>query len=189
MRPPGVRRVLQLNRMFLLIETDTGIRLVDQHALHEKALWLALDPARIEAAGRQELLIPKLVELSAAEVATVRPLLPALAPFAIEADVFGPTTIALRAHPAALKRCNWTAFFSALAEDSDPGKAVDRLVERIGHAAACHAAVKAGQDLSPDEQWELVRLLYELDGLEHCPHGRPTTLDLPWTELGKRFQR
>jgi DNA mismatch repair ATPase MutL len=36
---------------------------------------------------------------------------------------------------------------------------------------------------------ELVRLLYEMDGVEHCPHGRPTTLDLPWTELERRFQR
>ncbi len=43
---PGVRRVVQLNRMYLLIETDRGIRLVDQHALHEKALFLCLDPGR-----------------------------------------------------------------------------------------------------------------------------------------------
>jgi DNA mismatch repair protein MutL len=66
---------------------------------------------------------------------------------------------------------------------------VQALQQRIAHAAACHGAVKAGQDLSAEEQHELVRLLYELDHMEHCPHGRPTTLDLSWQELARRFQR
>ncbi len=189
--PRTVRRILQLNRMFLLIETDSGIRLVDQHALHEKALFLALDPARTDvlAGGRQELLVPRTVELHAAEVAAIAPLLPQLRPFGIEAEVFGPATVLVRAHPASLRRTNWTGFFAALGEGGSAAGAVERLRERIAHSLACHGAVKAGQELSADEQRELVRMLYELEGLEHCPHGRPTTLDLPWDELGRRFQR
>lgn len=189
--PPGVRRILQLHRMFLLIETDRGIRLVDQHALHEKALFLCLDPGRTDLlrAGIQPLLVPKSIELSASEVATVAPLLPDLVQHGIEAEVFGPCALLLRAHPAALRRLNWTGFFSGLAESGSNSKAVASLRERIAHSASCHGAVKAGQELSADEQLELVRLLYELEHMEHCPHGRPTTLDLPWAELEKRFQR
>ena len=41
--------MIQLNDMFLLIETEHGIRLVDQHALHEKALFLCLDPTDVAA--------------------------------------------------------------------------------------------------------------------------------------------
>lgn len=189
--PPGVKRVLQLHDMFLLIETDTGVRLVDQHALHEKALFLCLDPARTDVlrAGVQPLLVPRPVELSAAEVAAVAPLLPELLTYGIEAEVFGPSQLLLRALPAALKRTNWQAFFAGLAESGSGSKAVAGLRERIAHSAACHGAVKAGQVLGESEQLELVRLLYELEHMEHCPHGRPTTLDLSWTELSKRFQR
>jgi len=189
--PRGVRRVVQLNDMFLLIETTDGIRLVDQHALHEKALFLCLDPARTDVlrAGVQPLLVPRSVELNAAEVAAVVPLLPELMNYGIEAEVFGPTQLLLRAHPAALKRTNWQAFFAGLAESGSGTKAVAGLRERIAHSAACHAAVKAGQVLGEAEQLELVRLLYELEHMEHCPHGRPTTLDLSWPELSKRFQR
>jgi DNA mismatch repair protein MutL len=189
--PRGVRRVVQLNDMFLLIETSDGIRLVDQHALHEKALFLCLDPARTDVlrAGVQPLLVPRAIELNAAEVAAVAPLLPELVNYGIEAEVFGPTQLLLRAHPSVLKRTNWQAFFTGLAESGSGSKAVDGLRERIAHSAACHAAVKAGQVLGESEQLELVRLLYELEHMEHCPHGRPTTLDLSWTELGKRFQR
>jgi len=188
---PGVRRVLQLNRMFLLIETDQGIRLVDQHALHEKALFLLMDPARSDftAGGRQELILPRPVELLASEVACLAGLLSELRHAGIEAEVFGPTTVLLRAYPASLKRVNWAAFFGALAEAGNGAAALARLRERIAHSAACHGAVKAGQELSREEQLELVGLLYRLEHLEHCPHGRPTTLDLSWAELSRRFQR
>ena len=189
--PRGVRRVVQLNDMFLLLETTDGIRLVDQHALHEKALFLCLDPTRTDIlrAGVQPLLVPRSIDLNAAEVAAVAPLLPELLNYGIEAEVFGPTQLLLRAHPTALKRTNWQAFFAGLAESGSGSKAVAGLRERIAHSAACHAAVKAGQVLGEAEQLELVRLLYELEHMEHCPHGRPTTLDLSWAELSKRFQR
>jgi DNA mismatch repair protein MutL len=177
--------------MYLLIETDQGIRLVDQHALHEKALFVGLDPATGDLArgGRQELLVPVRVELMAGEIATVAPLLPELRPFGIEAEVFGPTALLVRAYPAMLKRLNWSAFFGALAESGTGAQAAAALAQRIAHSAACHGAVKAGQELSSEEQLELVRLLYRLEHMEHCPHGRPTTLDLSWKELERRFQR
>ena len=189
--PLGVRRVLQLNHMYLLIETDRGIRLVDQHALHEKALFLQLDPATSDPSvgGSQQLLVPRTIELAASEVLVLEKLLPELAPHGIAAEVFGPTSLLIRAYPAVLKRTNWAAFFSSLAEHGSGAKAIAGLSLRIAHSAACHGAIKAGQDLTPDEQWELVRLLYRLENMEHCPHGRPTTLDLPWGELERRFQR
>lgn len=189
--PSSIRRVQQLNRMYLLIETTDGIRLVDQHALHEKALLLALDPmlSDLNAHGRQELLVPITVNLLAHELAQVVPLLPELARVAIIAEALSPTQLVVRAHPVLLKRTNWPRFFADLAQDPTPAQATANLSERIAHSAACHAAVKAGQELTPDEQWELARMLERFTGLEHCPHGRPTTLDLSWEELARRFQR
>ena len=189
--PPGIRRIQQVHDMYLLIESDRGLRLIDQHALHEKALLTLMRPEAYDlvAGGVQELLVPKTIELSAAEIALVEPLLPALWRFGIGLEVFGPTTLLLRAHPARLGRTDWAAFLTDLAGDGDAPKATAKLEERISHRLACRAAVKAGQRLSDDEQRELVSLLYRMEGLEHCPHGRPTTLDLDWTDLARRFQR
>jgi DNA mismatch repair protein MutL len=189
--PSTIRRVLQLNRMYLLIETADGIRLVDQHALHEKALLLALNPSLsdLNAHGRQELLVPITVNLLAHELALVVPLLRELALVGIIAEALSPTQLVVRAHPVLLKRTNWPRFFAELAQNPTPERATATFSERIAHSAACHAAVKAGQELTPDEQWELARLLERFAQLEHCPHGRPTTLDLSWDELARRFQR
>jgi DNA mismatch repair protein MutL len=177
--------------MYLLIETADGIRLVDQHALHEKALLLALDPALsdLNAHGRQELLVPITVNLLAHELALVVPVLPELARVGIMAEALSATQLVVRAIPVLLKRTNWARFFADVAQNPTPGQATATLSERIAHSAACHAAVKAGQELTPDEQWELARLLERFSQLEHCPHGRPTTLDLSWDELARRFQR
>ena len=95
----------------------------------------------------------------------------------------------MRAHPAILKRLNWDAFFTELADSDSADDPVAELRERIAHRRACRAAVKAGDRLGEAEQRELVRLLYTMEGLEHCPHGRPTTLDLSWDDLERRFQR
>ncbi|MFW5845541.1 MAG: DNA mismatch repair endonuclease MutL [Planctomycetota bacterium] len=188
--PPGVRRVSQVHDMYLLLETDRGLRLVDQHALHEKAIWLSLDPDAddYDTGGRQELLVPVHVELSAAEAATVEDLLPELRRFGIEAERFGPSSVLVRAHPARLRRVRWPALFSDLAAGGDAAGRIADLRMHLAHRAACTAAVKAGQALRPDEQVELAALLYRLEHMEHCPHGRPTTLDLSWEELERRFQ-
>ena len=188
---PGIRKITQLNDMYLLIETSNGIRLVDQHALHEKAIYLCLDPdiTDFEGSGRQELLIPKNIELTAAEVAGLEPILDTLTEHGIEAECFGPTTILLRAHPLALKKVNWQSFFEDMADNGTKHKSIETLRKRIAHSASCRRAVKAGDKLSDAEQRNLVKLLYTLEHMEHCPHGRPTTLDLSWTELERRFQR
>ncbi|TVR46847.1 MAG: DNA mismatch repair endonuclease MutL [Planctomycetota bacterium] len=188
---PGIRQVVQVGDMYVLVETDQGIRLIDQHALHEKALYLCLDPAvrEFERGGRQELLIPQTIDLEAAEMAVVEPHLPSLAAVGIEAEIFGPSQLLLRAYPQVLRRVRWQSFFAELAAEKPGPGAVERLRERLAHRRACTSAVKAGQRLGREEMLELVRLLYSLEHMEHCPHGRPTTLDLSWEELERRFQR
>ena len=138
--PPGVRRVIQLRESFLLVETDAGIRIIDQHALHEKALYLALDPAitDLPGSGRQELLIPITVELSAAEVAGCEPHLSSLQASGIEAEVFGPTTLLVRSHPTLLRRLDWPGFFADLAAQKPDGDAVaDLRVNRPSPSVSC----------------------------------------------------
>ncbi len=188
---PGVAQIVQLGDSYILVETDQGLRIIDQHALHEKALILHLagHGEDLGAGGRQELLLPRTIELAAAEIAAVEPHLDQLSERGIEAEVFGPTSLVLRAVPALLDRLDWQVFFSELAtrgEDADP---LASLIESRAHRRACHAAVKANQRLSPEEMRALVALLYRVEGLERCPHGRPTTLDLDWNELERRFMR
>ena len=54
---------------------------------------------------------------------------------------------------------------------------------------ACHAAVRAGDRLTPEEMSALVAQRSLVDDTHHCPHGRPTALLFSRQELDRQFRR
>ncbi|MGA0872295.1 MAG: DNA mismatch repair protein MutL, partial [Phycisphaerales bacterium] len=54
---------------------------------------------------------------------------------------------------------------------------------------ACKASVRAGESLSESEAVGLFERALEVERSSNCPHGRPTTLRVPWGELRRRFGR
>ena len=54
---------------------------------------------------------------------------------------------------------------------------------------ACHAAVRAGDRLTPEEIAALVRQRARADHSHHCPHGRPTSLLFTLHDLERQFRR
>lgn len=59
------------------------------------------------------------------------------------------------------------------------------LVEMV----ACKAAIKAHDPLSPEQIRDLLRLGETVPHTFTCPHGRPTTYRLAFTDLEKVFHR
>jgi len=54
---------------------------------------------------------------------------------------------------------------------------------------ACKSAIKAGDKLTPEEINNLLQAQETLQNPYHCPHGRPTTLNISIQELEKYFLR
>jgi DNA mismatch repair protein MutL len=54
---------------------------------------------------------------------------------------------------------------------------------------ACHAAVRAGDRLTPEEMNALVARRSLADDTHHCPHGRPTALLFSKLDLERQFRR
>ena len=55
--------------------------------------------------------------------------------------------------------------------------------------AACHAAVRAHDELTLEEARELLKMLRNCRQGRLCPHGRPTMVTITSRELEKRFLR
>ena len=55
--------------------------------------------------------------------------------------------------------------------------------------ASCKMAIKAGDVISMAEMERLVQDLAQTDNPYLCPHGRPITIQMPKTELRRRFKR
>ena len=54
---------------------------------------------------------------------------------------------------------------------------------------ACKAAVKGNNRLSAAEAEALIDELLKLDNPYHCPHGRPTIIEMTKQELERKFKR
>lgn len=192
--PANIKRIVQLRKSWILVECDEGILILDQHALHEKALYTSLEgnTRTLDGGGIQNLLIPISVTLDTQRLETLRGVLPALSQRGIEADISG-SSIQIRRHPQILARLDWQVFFEELATQLEQGHynadPLAQALRALSHRSACKAAVKAGQELSQPELRELVRLYFSSPDLTHCPHGRPVAMRLSWTELERRFQR
>jgi len=190
--PPDAHRALQIHDCYLVVETELGMTVIDQHALHERILYEQLRQRVLSGVVEaQRLLMPVPVELTANEVAVLLEHGELLNRLGFGIEEFGKDTVALTKHPVLLGRLDFPQLVRDLAEKLDSTPALERrdLLDALLHMMACKAAVKAGQRLSAEEIEALLRQRHLVDDAHHCPHGRPTALTLSRAELDRQFGR
>lgn len=186
-------RAMQIHDSYIVLETDDGIQVVDQHALHERILYEHLRH-RVLAGGAelQKLLMPVTVELPPTEAALIAEHAEMLGKIGLSVESFGGNTVLVSGYPAMLRRTDPAQIVKDVAEqlaatDSDPSRR--DLLDSLLHMMSCKAAIKAGQRLAPEEIESLLAQRHLIDDAHHCPHGRPTALVLSRMELDRQFGR
>ena len=191
--PPAITRAMQVLDTYLVLETDAGLQVIDQHALHERVMYETLRRRVLgEGVETQRLLVPESVELDAKRHAAVLEHAGVLGELGFEVEDFGGTTVLLNGFPVLLKRADPAAVLADAADAlADSPKTPDRrdLLDSLLHMMSCKAAVKAGQRLAPGEIDALLSARHLVDDAHHCPHGRPTALTLSRDDLDRRFGR
>mgnify|MGYP002630228183 CR=1 FL=1 len=186
-------RAFQIHDCYLVVASEAGLEVIDQHALHERILYEHLRK-RILGSGveRQRLLIPETIECSATECVALLESLDLLKEIGFELQEFGGTTILLMSHPTLIPRGNLIRIVKDFAEQliQKDGKMNRRdLLDHMLHTMSCRAAIKSGQRLTLEEMQELLRQRHLVDDSHHCPHGRPTALILSRGTLDQQFGR
>jgi DNA mismatch repair protein MutL len=184
---------IQLHNSYLVAQSDDGLVIIDQHALHERMVYEDL----LARLGRgtlesQRLLVPATVAASGRQIELLEQIQPLLARLGIEAGPFGPGTVAVQSFPSFMHRLDPGLFVRELLERGeqellDLGQ--EELLHEILDMMACKAAIKAGDRLSPAEIEALLAARHLVGRSSNCPHGRPTTLRLSLRDLEKQFKR
>jgi len=190
--PLGVARG-QVAATYIVAEAEDGLVIVDQHAAHERLVLERMRAARKGGSvARQALMIPEVVELDEPECDRLEGATGELADMGLEIERFGPTTMLVRAVPAALGKTNVADLLADLAaEIAELGGALS-LRDRLDHVAAtiaCHGSVRAGRVLSVAEMNALLREMEVTPRSGQCNHGRPTWVKLGHAEIEKLFGR
>jgi DNA mismatch repair protein MutL len=186
-------RALQIHNRYLVTETDEGLEVIDQHALHERILYEALrERVLAGAVESQRLLVPEPVDLAASEAAAAVENRETLAQLGMEVEAFGGETVLVSAYPAMLANLPPAEVLRSLVEQLLAGGKQPEsrdILDELLHMIACKAAVKYGDRLTPQE----IDALLEQRGLaqdhHHCPHGRPTALIFTREQLDRQFKR
>ncbi|MGD0383065.1 MAG: DNA mismatch repair endonuclease MutL [Thermoguttaceae bacterium] len=184
---------LQIHNRYLVTESDEGVMVIDQHALHERILYEQLrHRLNANAMETQNLLVPEPVDLSAAEAAAALENRDLLARLGMKIEPFGGETILVLGYPAMLANINPVELLRELLDRLVSGvKQPERrdLLDDLLHTIACKAAIKAGDRLKPEEISALLEQRHLVDDAHHCPHGRPAALVFTREELDRQFKR
>ncbi len=184
---------LQLHNTYLVAQSEDGLIIIDQHALHERIMYEEL-LARLTRGPleSQRLLIPQVTAASKRQLALLEKISPLLQKLGIEAVAFGPNSVAVQAFPSFLEKLDPAGFVRDLLERGEQellDMHGEELLHEILDMMACKAAVKAGDALTPAEIDALLARRELVERSSNCPHGRPTTLRLSLRDLEKQFKR
>ena len=185
-------RVIGQYRMsYIVIDTPTGLRLIDQHVAHERVLYdRYFDRAAGQKPVTQQLLTPILYESGAAESAVLESHLAELHAVGFEMERFSGNAFAIAAVPPELVKNDVDAFLRKLIDASlDDRSHVLHVREKVCASLACQAAIKVHRPLGGEEMARLTAELLDSSNPYACPHGRPIIVDIRHLDIEKHFHR
>ncbi len=182
-----------LNRLYVLMENSDGLVLVDQHAAHERILFEELR-RRMEEQGvpAQRMLLPQIFSLPPRDAAWVERNIATLQKMGIGVEDFGANSFRIDSLPAFLEVGDAGAFLREVIDElrtASRSSSPLRLGEDMIAKTVCRHAVKANDRLDYSEIEKLIHDLLACELPYCCPHGRPTMIQIPLTELEKKFGR
>lgn len=190
-----VTRVLgQVHNTFILVETEEGMMIVDQHAAHERVMFEAiLKNFQSDTPQRQTLLLGEVLELPLRQMDLFRQSLPFLGKAGFEIEEFGENAFIVHSVPAAFGDESAAATLKTFLEEREEGKVTTELEKQPQELAALIAckrrAVKAHDAMSPTAVRTLLEQLATCENPFTCPHGRPTFFKQSVSDLEKYFKR
>ncbi|MBN1268957.1 MAG: DNA mismatch repair endonuclease MutL [Kiritimatiellae bacterium] len=193
-RPWTWCRVLgQVGGLYVVMETEEGVVLMDPHAAHERVLFERFMKETVAGRVRgQGLLAPETVDLPPGDALCVRENLGLLKDMGFGISEFGGDSFIVDALPTCLGDVAAASVLADVAHSLDQGGrrgGTENWAQESIARAACKAAVKARTRLTLSEIEQLVVDLAGAAMPYTCPHGRPTLIFMGFDELHRKFGR
>lgn len=178
----------QLFSSYILVEKEDKFWLVDQHAAHERINYnnfREYNKSRDKLV--QNLLIPLALEVSENMIDILEKNRPLIENMGFAIEKLGFCSIVVRGIPVYIKGKEEETIRDLIDMLADRHK--PDIEEKVLIMMACKQAIKAGDLLSNREMYKLITDLLNTENYWHCPHGRPTILEMNNDELNHKFKR
>ena len=182
----------QIFDTYILVEFDSKLYIIDQHAAHEKINYEKLMKMYKDSKPESQSIFPSIViRLTPKQFAVVEKNISEFKKLGYEIEIFGDMDIKIDAVPYNIININNKELLMDIIEsltDDKHKEEYDSIADKIA-SISCKKAVKANHHLTEIEVKELLRNLFKLENPYNCPHGRPTIISLSKTEFEKKFGR
>ena len=182
----------QMHGTYLFAQSQVGLYIIDQHAAQERIKYEYFRK-KIGQVGPelQELLVPLVLDYTAAEVLKINAAQEALKDVGIELESFGQNSFLLRAHPTWYPRGQEEAIVREMIElVLTTGRVnVAEFREETAIMMSCKQSIKANHHLDDRQARQLLLDLAQCENPFNCPHGRPVLIHFNNQDMEKMFKR
>jgi DNA mismatch repair protein MutL len=190
---PDLRPLGQIHDSFIIAAGRDGLWIIDQHVAHERILFEKVLRQQAEnRVERQQLLMPIVLDLTAAQQIEYARLADELNRSGFDTEPFGNRTIAVKAAPAGIGPGDIEKLvyeILEIAEGELRKLSLDDLRRGMAATIACRAAIKVNMRLDQSKMEWLLQALAATDCPMSCPHGRPIALRYSMREILRSFHR
>ena len=175
----------QYKDTYILIDTDEGLEIVDQHIAEERYNYEKLQ--NNENIISQMLFVSDVIEVSSSEAELIKENLTKFEKFGYGIEFLKDNEVIFRKVPQILAKVNPKEIMADILQNIEGN--IDNMEENILKTTACKASVKANTPLSIWQMQEIIKKWRTTKMPYTCPHGRPISHIIPHKELASFFQR
>ncbi len=179
----------QLHNAYIVLQTPTGMQILDQHALAERVLYEKISSSATPSTS-QKILGGIGIHLTTKEKNILENTLEIFEDMWFEIDILSGENIMIQAIPDFMNKKNIQEIFPRiLADISSVGSSVlEEVRNTVWAYTACRSAVKFWDPLSIFEMHGLLKDA-SIEYSDTCPHGRPVVYDIDLDWLKKKYER
>ncbi len=180
----------QVDRVFIIAQSEKSLYLIDQHAAHERILYDKLVKCH-ENVPSQQFLVPLYIDATPQEIALIEDNRQTFLQLGVDIEQAGEEMLRIASLPVDIQDEEAESFVRDILKMISEMKTISGsdLRQSVLHYTACHGAIKAGELLN---MRQMRSLILDLCNTEHpftCPHGRPCMIEITSEELYKMFKR
>lgn len=182
----------QIFNTYWIVEKDSNMYMIDQHALHEKFIYENfIKSVKEKKVVSQPVLSPCTIKVSDSENEIIKQNLDLLKSFGFGFEEFGFNCYVIREVPFIFNSPLQPEFFTEIVDilsDKAISSIYSLMLDKIA-SISCKSAIKGNDKISFEEAEAMIEQVLNLENPFNCPHGRPTIIKFSKYEVEKMFKR
>ncbi len=189
---PEMQVIGQIHGCYIIAQGENGMYIIDQHAAQERYRFEVLQQQLLNKKNdMQDLLVPIRIETTASAITQREEMNVLFNEIGLSLELFGEKSFIIRSIPTWMTQVEEEKVITDLIDlyMKDLSCDIEKLRKHTIATMACHSVIRFNRNLNLAEMKKVILDLQHCEQPFHCPHGRPTFIQMTLKQLEKEFLR